>query len=76
MEIQEVIAQIKDKFGDKVDISAITEKLKDVDLSKFNFNEILDKLNLSNLVGDLDGDGVKESFFEEVKGNIGGMFGK
>ncbi len=72
MEIQEVIAQIKDKFGDKVDISAITEKLKDVDLSKFNFNEILDKLNLSNLVGD----GVQESFFEEVKGKIGGMFGK
>ena len=76
MEIQEVIAQIKDKFGDKVDISSITEKLKDVDLSKFNFNEILDKLNLYNLVGDLDGDGVQESFFEEVKGKIGGMFGK
>ena len=76
MEIQEVITQIKDKFGDKVDISAITEKLKGIDLSKFNFNEILDKLNLSNLVGDLDGDGVKESFLDEMKGKISGMFGK
>lgn len=76
MDIQEVIGQLKDKFGDKIDIASVTEKLKGVDLSKFNFNQILEKLNLSSLMGDLDGDGVKEGFFDEVKGKIGGIFGK
>jgi len=76
MDIQEVIGKLKDKFGDKIDVANVTQSLKGMDLSKFNFNEILDKLNLSNLVGDLDGDGVKEGVIKEVKDKVSGIFGK
>lgn len=75
MDIQSVIAEMKDKFGDKIDVEAIKEKLKDVDLSKFSMTEIIEKVKGASL-GDFDGDGVKESAFEEIKGKIGNLFGK
>lgn len=84
MEIQEIIGQLKDKFGDKVDFSQITEKLKGMDLSKFaNISQVVSHLKDGGLLGDLDGDGVQESFTEEIKGKasellggIGNIFGK
>lgn len=76
MDIQAIIAELKTKFGDKIDVAAITEKLKGVDTSKFSMTEIIEKVKGDGLVGDLDGDGVKESLFEEVKGKLGGLFGK
>ena len=39
-------------------------------------SEIIEKVKSSGLIGDLDGDGVQESVIEEIKGKIGGIFGK
>ena len=54
----------------------MTEHLKGVDLSNFSMSEIVEKVKGSGLIGDLDGDGVQESVIEEIKGKIGGLFGK
>lgn len=75
MEIQSVITQLKDKFGDQFDVTQITEKLKGMDLSNFSMSEIVDKFKGEGLLGDLDGDGVKESIFAEIKGKVGSLFG-
>lgn len=76
MDIQEIIAQLKDKFGDKVDVAAVTEHFKDQDTSKFSFAEIIEKVKGKGLVGDLDGDGIEESTIDEIKGKISSLFGK
>lgn len=76
MDIQNIISELQSKFGRKIDVSAITEHLKGIDTSKFSISEIIEKVKGAGLVGDLDGDGVKESAFEEIKGKIGGLFGK
>lgn len=76
MDITSIISQLKDKFGDKVDVAAVTEHFKGVDTSKFSFAEIIEKIKGKGLVGDLDGDGVEESTIEEIRGKIGSLFGK
>ncbi len=76
MDVQNIIGELKSKFGDKFDISAVTEHLKGIDTSKFSFSEIVEKIKGKGLIGDLDGDGVKESPIEEIKGKIGSIFGK
>lgn len=80
MEINEIISQLKDKFGDSVNVSQITEKLKGFDHSKMSFTEIVAKLKDGNILGDLDGDGQVESVMDELKGKasqmLGGIFGK
>ena len=38
--------------------------------------EIIEKVKGAGLIGDLDGDGVQESVIDEIKGKIGGIFGK
>lgn len=76
MNIQDIMSELTSKFGDKFDVSAVTEHLKGVDTDKFSMTEIIEKVKGAGLIGDLDGDGVKESVFEEIKGKIGGMFGK
>lgn len=76
MDITSIIAQLKDKFGDKVDVAAVTEHFKGVDTNNFSFSDIIEKVKGKGLVGDLDGDGVEESTFEEIKGKIGSIFGK
>ena len=76
MDIQNIIGDLKSKFGDKLDISAVTEHLKGIDTSKLSFTEIVEKIKSKGLVGDLDGDGVEESAIDEIKGKIGGLFGK
>lgn len=76
MDIQNIISQLQSKFGDKFDISAVKEHLKGIDTSKLSFSEIVEKIKGKGLIGDLDGDGVQESAFEEIKGKIGGLFGK
>ncbi|MBD5211056.1 MAG: hypothetical protein HDS69_10905 [Bacteroidales bacterium] len=76
MDIQNIISELKTKFGDKLDISAVKEHLKDIDTSKLSFNEIVAKIKSKGLVGDLDGDGVQESAFDEIKGKIGNIFHK
>lgn len=76
MDIQSIMAELKAKFGDKFDVATVTEKLKGIDTSKFSMDEIVEKLKGKGLVGDLDGDGVQESAFEEIKGKVSGLFGK
>lgn len=76
MDIQAIIAQLKDKFGDKVDVAGITEHFKGQDTSKFSFAEIVEKVKGKGLVGDLDGDGIEESTIDEIKGKISSLFGK
>lgn len=75
MDIQNIISELTSKFGGSFDISAVTEHLKGIDTSKFSMSEIVEKVKGAGLIGDLDGDGVKESAFEEIKGKISGLFG-
>ncbi len=81
MEINEIISQLKDKFGNSINVEQITEKLKGFDHSKMSFTEIIAKLKDGNILGDLDGfDGKVESTIDELKGKasqmFGGIFGK
>ncbi len=83
MELNEIITQLKDKFGDKLDISKVTELLKGTDHSKMSFTDIVAKIKEGGLLGDLDGDGVEEGLMDEIKGKasqmlggLGHMFGK
>lgn len=76
MDIQNIIAELTSKFGGSFDVAAVKEHLKGVDTSKFSMTEIIEKVKGAGLIGDLDGDGVKESVFEEIKGKIGNIFGK
>ena len=80
MEINEIISQLKDKFGDSVNVKQITEKLSGFDHSKMSFTEIVAKLKDGNILGDLDGDGKVKSTIDELKGKasqmFGGIFGK
>lgn len=70
------MSELKSKFGGSFDVSAVKEHLKGIDTSNFSMSEIIEKVKGAGLIGDLDGDGVKESVFEEIKGKISGMFGK
>lgn len=76
MDIQSIISELTSKFGGSFDVTKVTEHLKGIDTSKFSMSEIIEKVKGEGLIGDLDGDGVKESVFEEIKGKIGGIFGK
>lgn len=76
MDIQNILGQLTSKYGSNFDISAVTEHLKGIDTSKLSFTEIIESVKGAGLIGDLDGDGVKESVFEEIKGKLGSMFGK
>jgi hypothetical protein len=76
MDIQSIISQLSSKFGGSFDVAAVTEHLKGIDTSKLSITEIIEKVKGAGLIGDLDGDGVKESVIEEIKGKIGGIFGK
>lgn len=77
MDIQNIISELSSKFGGKFDVEKVTEHIKGMgDTSKFSMTEIIEKVKGAGLIGDLDGDGVKESVFEEIKGKIGSLFGK
>lgn len=76
MDIQSILSELTSKFGGNFDITAVTEHLKGIDTSNFSMSEIIEKVKGAGLIGDLDGDGVQESAFEEIKGKIGSIFGK
>lgn len=76
MEIQQIISQLQGKFGNSFDVPQVTKMLQGLDLSNFSFNDIVAKLASSGLIiGDLDGDGVKEGLIDELKGKAGNMLG-
>lgn len=76
MDIQNIISQLQSKFGNNFDVSKVTESIKGMGDGKFSITEIIEKVKGDGLLGDLDGDGVKESAFEEIKGKISSLFGK
>lgn len=43
--------------------------------SKVNVKDVINKAQTENIVGDLDGDGKKESAVEEIKGKATQVFG-
>lgn len=80
MDIQSIITQLTSQFGGAFDTAKVTNALHGMDLSKFDFSDIVKHLTKQGLLGDLDGDGKVESPLEEVKGKaaqiFGGLFGK
>lgn len=78
MDIQQIIAQLQTKFGDKIDIAKITDMLKGLDLSNLSLSDIIDKLKAANLLGGLDGatgnlvDGLKDKASDLLGGMLGG----
>lgn len=76
MDMQNILSTLTSKFGGNFDVAKVTQLLKGVDTSKFSMDEIIEKIKGEGLIGDLDGDGVKESAFEEIKGKLGSLFGK
>ncbi|MCM1521016.1 MAG: hypothetical protein NC098_09545 [Lachnoclostridium sp.] len=76
MDLQNILSQLTSKFGNNFDITAVTEHLKGMNTGNMSITEIIEKVKGAGLIGDLDGDGVQESAFEEIKGKIGSLFGK
>lgn len=76
MDLQNILSQLTSKFGNNFDITAVTEHLKGMNTGNMSITEIIEKVKGAGLIGDLDGDGVQESAFEEIKGKIGSFFGK
>lgn len=80
MEVQEILTQLKDKFGDSFDIAKVTSALKGLDLKNLNFSEIITKLKGDGLLENIHLDGLKDNVLDGLKskagGILGGMFGK
>ncbi len=75
MDIQSILTELTSKFGNSFDVSKVTELIKGEDHQNLSITEIIEKVKGAGLIGDLDGDGVKESVIDEIKGKIGNMFG-
>ena len=83
MDIQEILAQLKEKFGDSFDISKVTSVLQGLDLKNISLPDIISKLHADGLlssVGNLNIDSVKDNVIDSIKGKagdmLGGIFGK
>lgn len=80
MNIQEIIAQLTEKFGSSFDISKVTELLKTLDLKNLSFPDVIAKLQASGLLDNVNLDSVKDGLLDGLKskaGNIlGGILGK
>ncbi len=80
MDIQEIISQLKGKFGDSFDISKVTAALKLLDLKNLSLTDIISKLTADGLLGNVGLDSVKDNVIDGLKNKagsmLGGMFGK
>lgn len=80
MDIQEIISQLKDKFGDSFDISKVTGVLKSLDLKNLSLTDIISKLTADGLLGKGGLDNVKDNVIDGLKSKagsmLGGIFGK
>ncbi|MDE6017802.1 MAG: hypothetical protein K2G85_03190 [Muribaculaceae bacterium] len=80
MDIQQIIGQLKDKFGDNFDIAKVTSALKGLDLKNLDFSEIVSKLHASGLLDNVNLDSLKGNVLDGLKekagGMLGGLFGK
>ena len=80
MDIQEILAQLKEKFGDSFDISKVTSALKSIDLKNLSLPDIISKLHADGLLSNVNLDSVKENVLDGLKDKagsmLGGIFGK
>lgn len=80
MDIQQIIAHLKENFGDNFDIAKVTSALKGFDLKNLNITEIVSKLHADGLLKNVNLDSVKGNVMEGLKekagGMLGGLFGK
>ncbi len=72
MDLQNVLGTLKEQLGSKFDKAKVEEALKKVDLSKGG--DILDDIKSQHK--ELDGGGKAEGIVDEIKGAVGGLFGK
>ncbi|MDE6479423.1 MAG: hypothetical protein K2L45_04060 [Muribaculaceae bacterium] len=80
MDIQAIIAQLKQHFGDNFDIAKVTSALKGFDLKNLDFKDIVSKLHADGLLNNINLDSVKGNVLDGLKekagGMLGGLFGK
>ena len=80
MDIQQIISQLTQHFGDNFDISKVTSALKGLDLKNLDFKEIVSKLHADGLLNNVNLDSLKGSVLDGLKekagGMLGGIFGK
>ncbi len=80
MDIQQIIAHLKENFGDNFDIAKVTNALKGFDLKNLNITEIVSKLHADGLLKNVNLDSVKGNVLDGLKekagGMLGGIFGK
>lgn len=75
MNIQEIIAQLTEKFGNSFDISKVTEVLKTLDLKSLSLTDIIAKLQGSGLLDNVNLDSVKGGMLDSLKSKAGGILG-
>ncbi len=83
MDIQQIIAHLKENFDDNFDIAKVTNALKGFDLKNLNITEIVSKLHADGLLKNVNLDSVKGNVLDGLKdkagdmlGGLGGLFGK
>ncbi len=80
MDIQQIISQLTQHFGDNFDISKVTSALKGLDLKNLDFKEIVSKLHADGLLDNVNLDSLKGNVLDGLKekagGMLGGLFGK
>ncbi len=80
MDIQQIIAHLKENFGDNFDIAKVTSALKGFDLKNLNITEIISKLHADGLLNNVNLDSIKGNVLDGLKekagGMLGGLFGK
>ncbi|MBD5278269.1 MAG: hypothetical protein HDS32_03445 [Bacteroides sp.] len=80
MDIQQIIAHLKENFGDNFDIAKVTSALKGIDLKNLNISEIVSKLHADGLLENVNLDSLKGNVIDGLKekagGMLGGLFGK
>ncbi len=75
MDVQEIITQLKSKFGDSFDVSKVTSVLQGLDLKNFSLSDIIAKLKTDGLLGNINIDSVKDNVIDGLKGKAGSMLG-
>ncbi len=75
MDIQQIIAHLKENFGDNFDIAKVTSALKGFDLKNLNITEIVSKLHADGLLDSVKGN-VMDGLKEKAGDMLGGLFGK
>lgn len=90
MDIQQIIDQLKSKFGDKIDVDKIKAALQGINLKDISFADIVSRLQSHGLLKNMDPDALKANAMNEINdlkdkagdlkdkaaGMLGNMFGK